>query len=112
MAESNGSKGFASTWLARQQEHSVGKEAFFNLLHGDLHRGTEWTDKDQAPGGLAMSPWQVLPPGEYTALLQVWSDQAGKPAGRLIAEDDGGRTLAERPVVTRSVDHGDWQREL
>ena len=32
--------------------------------------------------------------------------------GALFAEDDSGQTLAIAPVVTRPIDHGDWQREL
>src|SRR5262245_24140307 len=63
--------GYTSTFLVKQQEHAAGKEAFFNLLHGDLHRGTEWTDQDGKAGDLASSPWQVFPPGDYTALLQL-----------------------------------------
>ncbi|HVE87009.1 MAG TPA: hypothetical protein VND93_29335 [Myxococcales bacterium] len=104
--------GYTSTFLVKQQEHAAGKEAFFNLLHGDLHRGTEWTDQDGKAGDLASSPWQVLPAGEYTALLQVWSEHAGKPVGWLIAEGDGGTVFAEQKVVTRSAEHGDWQRVL
>ena len=102
--------GFQSTWLVKQQEHAVGKEALFNLLQGDLHRGTEWTDKDRAAGDLASSPWQVLPPGEYTAVFQTWSEHLGKTVGTLIAEDDGGRQLAVEPVVTGPQEHGDWHR--
>jgi hypothetical protein len=104
--------GFASTWLARQQEHSVGHKALFHLLRGDLHRGEEWTDSRKQPGDLAMSPWQVLPPGDYTALLQVWTKQADKNAGRLIAENDSGQVLAELPVITAPEEFGDWQRLL
>ena len=111
MTDIAGHGGFASTWLPLQQEHAVGRKAFFELLRGDLHRGEVWTD-DRRPGDLAMSPLQVLPPGEYTALLQLWSEHAEKPAGRLIVEDDGGRTLAECPVVTGKADFGDWQRVL
>lgn len=44
--------GFVSTWLPLQQEHSVGKEALFTLLRGDLHRGPMWTDAGGAPGDL------------------------------------------------------------
>jgi len=102
--------GFQSTWLVKQQEHAVGKEALFNLLQGDLHRGTEWTDKDRAAGDFASSPWQVLPPGEYTAVFQTWSEHPGKAVGTLIAEDDGGRQLAVEPVVTGPQEHGDWHR--
>jgi hypothetical protein len=104
--------GFASTWLAPQQEHSVGHKALFHLLRGDLHRGEEWTDFWKRPGDLAMSPWQVLPPGEFTALLQIWSTQASRNAGRLIVENDGGQVLAELPVVTAPEEFGDWQRVL
>jgi len=102
--------GFESTWLVKQQVHGAGKEAIFNLIHGDFHRGTEWTDRDGAAGDLASSPWQVLPPGEYTALLQLWSEAKGKAVGHLIAETDGGTTIGIEPVVTAPEDFGDWQR--
>jgi hypothetical protein len=104
--------GFASTWLARQQEHSVGREALFDPLRGDRRRGEEWTDSLRRAGDLAMSPWQVLPPGEYTALLQVFTETANKNVGRLIAESDGGQVLAEVPIVTAPEEFGDWQRAL
>lgn len=102
--------GFETTWLVKQQVHAAGKEAVFNLIHGDFHRGTEWTDLDGAAGDLASSPWQVLPPGEYTALLQLWSETEKKAVGHLIAETDGGTTLGSEPVVTGPEDFGDWQR--
>src|SRR5262249_39597796 len=92
-SEEDGMAGFGSTWLVGQQEHAAGKSANFNLIHGDFHRGTEWTDHDGAAGDLASSPWQVLPPGEYTALLQVWSEHRGKAVGHLIAETDGGTVI-------------------
>ena len=98
----NAVNGFASTWLPLQQEHDVGRKAFFDLLRGDLHRGVQWTD-DGVAGDFAMSPWQLLPAGDYTALLQVWSEHAERPAGQLIAEDDAGLLdelhLAVRPVL-------------
>lgn len=105
--------GFISTWLPNQQEHSVGKEAPFNLLRGDIHRGHMWTHAGGASGDLAMSPWQELPPGDYTAVLQLFHPGArGLQVGTLIAEDDRGQRLAERAVKTLGQDHGDWQREL
>lgn len=107
----NAVNGFASTWLPLQQEHDVGRKAFFDLLRGDLHRGVQWTD-DGIAGDFAMSPWQLLPAGDYTALLQVWSEHADRPAGQLIAEDDAGRVLAAQPVVTGPAEFGDWRREL
>lgn len=105
--------GFVSTWLPLQQEHSAGKEAHFTLLRGDIHRGRMWTDDDGAPGDLLMSPWQELPSGDYTAVLQLFhpGEQVLR-VGTLIAEDEGGRRLAERTVSTRGQEHGDWQREL
>src|SRR4051812_48034070 len=101
--------GFVSTWLSGQQEHAVGHKALFDIIDGEAHRGEEWTDNGQS-GDLARSPWQVLPPGEYTALFQVYSRHPGRPVGRLIAEDDQGRTLAECQVITGPVGFGDWQR--
>src|SRR5216684_1239349 len=104
--------GFASTWLALQQEHSVGHKALDDPLRGDRRRGEEWTDSGRRSGDLAMSPWQVLPPGDYTALLQVWTEKANVNVGRLLAEDDGGHVLAEVPIVTAPEEFGDWQRAL
>jgi hypothetical protein len=105
--------GFVSTWLPLQQEHATGKEALFNLLRGDIHRGPMWTDDAEAPGDLLMSPWQELPPGEYTAVMQLFHPGAeGARAGTLLVEDGGGHTLAEAVVSTRGQRHGGWQREL
>lgn len=105
--------GFVSTWLPLQQEHSTGKEANFTLLRGDIHRGPMWTEHERASGDLLMSPWQQLPAGDYTAVLQLFSPESEKVrVGTLIAEDDGGRRLAEQAVSTRGQDFGDWQREL
>jgi hypothetical protein len=105
--------GFVSTWLPLQQEHSTGREAHFDLLRGDIHRGPMWTDNDKAPGDLAMSPWQQLPPGDYTAVLQLFSPESSKArVGTLLAENESGQCLAEQAVSPRGQDHGDWQREL
>lgn len=105
--------GFVSTWLPLQQEHSVGKEANFTLLRGDIHRGPMWTDNDGAAGDLTMSPWQELPAGGYTAVLQFFHPgREGLPVGTLLAENEAGQCLAERAVSTRGQEHGDWQREL
>ena len=105
--------GFESTWLPGQQEHGAGREAHFDILRGDLHRGPMWTEHGREAGDLVRSPWQVLPPGNYTALLQLWHHGTlNQEVGILLAETDGGRTLAELPIVTRSHHFGDWQREL
>ncbi len=106
-------RGFASTWLPLQQEHEVGAEAVFDPLRGDIHRGPMWTDAHKQPGNLSLSPWQVLPAGAYTCLLQFWHPHhAGLSVGTLIAEDDAGRVLGSTPVLTRDHDFGDWQRDL
>lgn len=105
--------GFISTWLPLQQEHATGREALFDLFRGDIHRGRMWTDANFAPGDLAMSPWQTLPAGDYTAVLQIFhSGQKGLRVGTLIAEADGPRSLAEQEVTTHGQDFGDWQRVL
>jgi hypothetical protein len=105
--------GFDSTWLPHQQEHGTGKEAHFDILRGDLHRGHMWTENDREAGDLLRSPWQELPAGRYSAVLQLWHHAAlDESVGALIAETDGGRGLAELPVATRAHDFGDWQREL
>src|SRR5262249_37357728 len=105
-------QGFASTWLPQQQEHGTGALARFDLVRGDLHRGPMWTDAHRQPGDLALSPWQLLPAGDYTCLLQVWHPHAnGLPVGTLLAEE-AGRVLGSTPVLTRGHDFGDWQRDL
>lgn len=105
-------QGFASTWLPEQQEHSVGRKAHFDLLRGDLHRGAMWTDDDRKAGDLLLTPWQELPAGEYTAVLQVWHGGSTiQNAGSLLVESSTA-VFAEQPVVTGPHDFGDWQREL
>jgi hypothetical protein len=106
-------QGFVSTWLPLQQEHEVGAEAAFDVLRGDIDRGPMWTDAHRQPGNLALSPWQTLPTGDYTCLLQLWQPHgAGLAVGTLLAEDEAGQVLGSTPVVTRAHDFGDWQRDL
>jgi hypothetical protein len=96
-----------------QQEHEVGSQAVFDLLRGDEHRGPMWTDSNKQQGNLIMSPWQILPPGTYTCLLQLWHPHAvGLPVGTLIAEDEKGEMLGSTPIFTRDHEFGDWQRDL
>src|SRR5438874_1337678 len=95
-------RGFVSTWLPLQQEHAVGAQAVFNIFRGDLHRGPMWTDARQQVGDLALSPWQTLPAGEYTCLLQLWHPHGtGRPVGTLLAETEAGPVLGQTPVLTR-----------
>src|SRR5262249_47761183 len=76
------------------------------------HRGPMWTDAHRQPGNLALTPWQALPAGTYTCLLQLWHPHAvGLPLGTLLAEEEG-HVLGSTPVLTRAHDFGDWQRDL
>lgn len=106
-------RGFASTWLPLQQEHEVGTAAAFHPLRGDVQRGPMWTDSHTTPGNLCLSPWQVLPAGAYTGLLQLWHPHGdGLPVGTFLAENEARQVLGSTPILTRGHDFGDWQRNL
>ena len=104
---------FSSIWLPHQQIHSVGRMANVDLLRGDLARGPMWTDDNQKPGDLALSPTQILPAGDYCALLQLFHrSPVGVRAGSLRAEDAHGTLLGVTEIHTSDIEAGGWQREV
>lgn len=106
-------QGFKSLFLPLNQGHGTGRVAYFDVLRGDLHRGPMWTDESGGAGDLLFSPWQQLSAGDYTAVLQIWHHgEGGSQAGSLIAETDAGQLLSQKPIVTREIEFGDWQRDL
>src|SRR5579884_4170880 len=100
-------QGFKSAFLPLSQGHAIGRQALFDVLRGDEHRGSMWTEDGGAAGDLLFSPWQPLSAGDYTAVLQIWHHGEGPvQVGSLIAEPDAGSILAQMPIVTRSIEFG------